>query len=86
MRADDWRGALRALRGSGKINTFTYDVIKKYKEACPSRAARYQARLPKEMQIKIPTLMLWGHNPGTYKVLVRHIQNRVKFQKSRTSK
>ncbi len=71
MRADNWRGAVRALRGSGKIHTFPKEDIEKYKEAWSQpnamtaminwyRAIRYQPRLPQEMQIRIPTLMMWG--------------------------
>jgi len=71
MRADNWRGMVRALRGSGKIHTFTNEDIKKYKEAWSQpgaitamvnwyRAIRYQAKLPGEMRIKVPTLMMWG--------------------------
>jgi pimeloyl-ACP methyl ester carboxylesterase len=71
MRAGDWRGAVRALRGSGKIHTFTDEEIEKYKEAWSRpgamtsminwyRAVRYQMKLPQEMQIKVPTLMMWG--------------------------
>lgn len=71
MRADDWRGAVRALRGSGKIHTFTNEDILEYKEAWSQpgamaaminwyRAVRYQVRYPKEMRIRVPTLMMWG--------------------------
>jgi pimeloyl-ACP methyl ester carboxylesterase len=71
MRADNWRGAERALRGSGLIHTFTNDDIKQYKEAWSQpgaitaminwyRALRYPIRFPKEMRIKVPTLMMWG--------------------------
>ncbi len=71
MRAGNWRGAVRGLRGSGKIDTFTHDEIEKYKEAWSQpgamtaminwyRAVRYQTKPPGEMQIKIPTLMMWG--------------------------
>jgi pimeloyl-ACP methyl ester carboxylesterase len=71
MRANNWRGAERALRGSGKIHTFTNDDIKQYKDAWSQpgamtaminwyRALRYETKLPKEMRIKVPTLMLWG--------------------------
>jgi pimeloyl-ACP methyl ester carboxylesterase len=71
MRAGDWRGAVRALRGSGKIHTFTDEDIAKYKEAWSQpgamtaminwyRAVRYQKKFPKDMQIKVPTLMMWG--------------------------
>jgi pimeloyl-ACP methyl ester carboxylesterase len=71
MRADDWRGAIRTLRGSGLIHTFTNEDIQKYKEAWSQpgaltaminwyRALRYQWNLPKEMRIQVPTLMMWG--------------------------
>jgi epoxide hydrolase 4 len=71
MRAGAWRGAVRALRGSGKIHTFTNEDILKYKDAWSHsgamtaminwyRAVRYRTKLPKEMQIKVPTLMMWG--------------------------
>jgi pimeloyl-ACP methyl ester carboxylesterase len=72
MRADNWRGAVRALRGSGKIHTLTDEDIAKYKEAWSQpgaitsminwyrAAARYFLWLPKEMRIKVPTLMMWG--------------------------
>ena len=71
MRAGDWRAAVRALRGSGKIHTFTNEDILKYKEAWSQpgamtaminwyRAVRYQTKLPRSMEIKVPTLMMWG--------------------------
>ena len=71
MQANDWRGAVLALRGSGLIHTFTNEDIEKYKESWSQpgamtsminwyRALRYQIRLPKEMRIRVPTLMLWG--------------------------
>jgi len=72
MRADNWRGAERALRGSGKIHTFTDEDIVKYKEAWSQpgamtaminwyrAAVRYQPPVPKEPRIKVPTLMMWG--------------------------
>ena len=71
MRADGWRGAVRAVRGSGKIHMFTNEDIEKYKEAWSQpgamtaminwyRATRYQLRFLKEMRIRIPTLMMWG--------------------------
>jgi pimeloyl-ACP methyl ester carboxylesterase len=71
MRAGDWRAAVRALRGSGKIHTFSNEDIAKYKLAWSQpgaitaminwyRAVRYQTKLPKEMQIKVPTLVMWG--------------------------
>ena len=71
MCADDWRGAVRALRGSGLIHTFTNEDIQSYKEAWSQpgaitaminwyRALRYPLKLPKEMRIHVPTLMMWG--------------------------
>ena len=71
MRADDWRGAVRALRGSGRTHTFTHEDVEKYKAAWSQpgaitamlnwyRALRYQTRFPKEMRIRVPTLMMWG--------------------------
>ena len=72
MRRDNWRGAEYALRGSGKIHTFTNEDIEKYKEAWSRpgamtaminwyRAAlQYQPPLPKDPRIKVPTLMMWG--------------------------
>ena len=72
MRANDWRGAVRALRGSGKIHTFTDEDIEKYKEAWSQPGAitaminwyraviRYQPPIPKDPRIRVPTLMMWG--------------------------
>jgi epoxide hydrolase 4 len=72
MRANHWRGAVRALRGSGKTQTFTNEDIEKYKEAWSQPGAitsminwyragpRYFLELPKEMRIKVPTLLIWG--------------------------
>jgi len=74
MRANNWRGAERALRGSGKIHTFTKEDIAEYKKAWSQpnaitaminwyRAAFwYPPRFPEgnDMRVKIPTLMLWG--------------------------
>lgn len=73
MRANNWRGAVLALRGSGLLHTFTNEDIQKYKEAWAQpgaitsmihwyrAATRYFLwQLPEEMRIKVPTLMLWG--------------------------
>jgi len=72
MRADNWRGAVRALRGSGKVHTFTNEDIEKYKEAWSQpgamtaminwyrAAARYQTPILKDPRIRVPTLMMWG--------------------------
>jgi len=72
MSRDNWRGAEIALRGSGKIHTFTNEDICKYKESWSQPGAmksminwyrasvRYPGWIPKDMRIKIPTLMMWG--------------------------
>jgi pimeloyl-ACP methyl ester carboxylesterase len=72
MSANHWRGAERALRGSGKIHTFTKEDIKKYKQAWSQpnamtsminwyRAAfRYQPSMPKDLRVRVQTLMIWG--------------------------
>ena len=72
LRANDWRGAAHAMCGSGKIHTFTNEDIEKYKEAWSQpgamtamlnwyrAAARYPGQIPKEMRIRVPTLMMWG--------------------------
>ena len=72
MRANDWGGASRAMRGSGKIHTFTNDDIEKYKEAWAQpgaitaminwyrAAVRYPIQLPEDVCVNVPTLMLWA--------------------------
>jgi pimeloyl-ACP methyl ester carboxylesterase len=72
LRRDNWRGAELALRGSGRIHTFTNEDIEKYKEAWSQPGAmtaminwyraivRNQSWASKEMRIKVPTLMMWG--------------------------
>lgn len=72
LSANDWRGAVYALRGSGKIHAFTSEDIKKYKEAWSQpcamtsmlnwyrAAARYFWQFPKEMKISVPALVMWG--------------------------
>ena len=72
MSAENWRGAVGALRGSGKIHTFTNEDIEKYKEAWSQPGAmmsminwyraviRHMPKLTKELRIKVPTLMMWG--------------------------
>lgn len=72
LRKNDWRNAVRVLRGSGKIHTFTNEDIVEYKEAWshPSAmraminwyraAARYLPKLLKDGRVKVPILILWG--------------------------
>ena len=72
LKRDNWRGAELALRGSGKVHTFTDEEIERYKEAWSQPNAMtsminwYRASvrnpgwIPNDMRIKIPTLMMWG--------------------------
>ena len=72
MRAGDWSGTVRALRLSGRPDTFTNEDIETYKEAWSQpgamtamlnwyrAATRYCSSLPKDMHIHVPTLMMWG--------------------------
>ena len=72
MRQDNWRGAVGALRGSGKIHTFTNEDIEKYKEAWSQPNAmrsminwyraviRHMPKMPNNARVKVPTLMMWG--------------------------
>ena len=71
LRAGNWRGAERALRGTSHVNSFTDADILKYKEAWSQpgaitamlntyrAAARYRWK-PNEARIKVPTLLMWG--------------------------
>lgn len=72
MRAENWRGAERALRGSGKLHTFTKEDVVKYKEAWSQPGAmtamvnwyraviRHQPPMPQDVRVKVRTLMMWG--------------------------
>ncbi|HVF25044.1 MAG TPA: alpha/beta hydrolase [Anaerolineales bacterium] len=72
MRGQDWRAMVRALRDSGKTQTFTDEDIEKYKEAWSQpgaitamlnwyrAAAQYQLPDMKDARIRVPTLMMWG--------------------------
>lgn len=72
MSADDWHGAVSALRGSGRIHTFTKADIAKYKEAWSQPGAmtsmlnwyraviRHMPKLPSGPRVKVRTLMMWG--------------------------
>jgi pimeloyl-ACP methyl ester carboxylesterase len=74
MQQNNWRGAERTMRGSGKIHTFTGEDIAEYKKAWSQSGAmnamlnwyraavRYLPKTLKEVQVKVPTLMLWGMN------------------------
>jgi pimeloyl-ACP methyl ester carboxylesterase len=72
LRKNDWRNAVRALRGSSKNHTFTNEDIAEYKQAWSQpgamitminwyrAAVRHQSKLPKDLCVKVPTLILWG--------------------------
>jgi pimeloyl-ACP methyl ester carboxylesterase len=72
MRSGDWRGATRALRGSGKLHTFPNEEIAEYKKAWAQpgavtaminwyRAAFwFRPRMKQGGRVRIRTLMLWG--------------------------
>ncbi len=74
LRRNDWRNTVRVLRGSGKIHTFTKEDIASYKQAWAQpgaltamlnwyRAAmRHRPKLPHDLQVKVPTLIMWGMN------------------------
>ena len=72
LRAENWRGAERALRGSGKLHTFTKEDVVTYKEAWSQPGAmtamvnwyraviRHQPPMPQDVRVKVRTLMMWG--------------------------
>jgi len=71
LHTNDWRRMVLALRGSGKIHTFTDDDIAEYKKSWsqPSaitamlnwyRASRYLPKLLKGTRVKVPSLLIWG--------------------------
>lgn len=72
LRAQDWRRMIRALRDSGKANTFTDEDIESYQESWSQpgamtsminwyrAAARYQIQTSEDKCVKVPTLLLWG--------------------------
>lgn len=72
MRMFNWSGASLGMRRSGRGLAFTEEDIKKYKEAWSQpgamtamlnwyrAAARYQSQITNGMQVRIPTLILWG--------------------------
>ena len=72
LRAGDWYGASRAMRLTGKPDTFTDEDTQKYKEAWSQPGAMtamlnwyrgsrwYFLSLPKDMRIRVPTLLMWG--------------------------
>jgi pimeloyl-ACP methyl ester carboxylesterase len=72
MRANDWRGAERALRDTSKPGSFTAEDLKKYRDAWSQPGAmtamlnwyraviRHMPALPEDPRIQVPTLMMWG--------------------------
>jgi len=72
FKANDWSQMVRALRRTSKSKSFTDEDICKYKEAwvqpegMTSMLNWYRAyvqhmpKLPDDMRIKVPTLMMWG--------------------------
>jgi pimeloyl-ACP methyl ester carboxylesterase len=72
LRRRDWRNAVRLLRGSGRLHTFTDEDIDRYKEAWSQPGAmramlnwyralvRHRPGLPRNPVVKVPTLMMWG--------------------------
>ncbi|MFZ5819357.1 MAG: alpha/beta fold hydrolase [Chloroflexota bacterium] len=72
LRKNDWRNAVRVLRGSGKIHTFSNEDIAEYKQAWSQPGAmaamlnwyramlRHRPNIPKDLRVHVPTLILWG--------------------------
>lgn len=72
LRAQDLRWLARALRGSGKLHTFSKEDILEYKKAWSQpgaltamlnwyrAAVQYRPAIPKDSRVRVPTLMLWG--------------------------
>jgi len=68
----DWHRAVRSLCATSKPGSFTDEDIAKYKEAWSQpdamtsmlnwyrAAVQYQAAIPDDPRIKVPTLMMWG--------------------------
>jgi pimeloyl-ACP methyl ester carboxylesterase len=71
LRKNDWRNAVRVLRGSGKPHTFKKEDISEYKKAWAQpgamtamlnwyRAIFYRPRETRGTRVKVPALLLWG--------------------------
>jgi pimeloyl-ACP methyl ester carboxylesterase len=72
LRVNDWHNAVRVLRGSGKIHTFSNEDIAEYKKAWSQPGAmtamlnwyraigRHRPKMPEGSRVKVPTLMMWG--------------------------
>jgi len=74
LRRNDWRNAVRVLRGSGKIHTFGNEDIVEYKKAWAQPGAmtamlnwyravfRHRPQRTEGMRVQVPTLIIWGIN------------------------
>ena len=74
LQVNDWRNAVRVLRGSGKVHIFTNKDIAEYKKAWSHPGAmtaminwyraivRHRPKMPQGSRVKVPTLMIWGMN------------------------
>ncbi|HAV76840.1 MAG TPA: alpha/beta hydrolase [Anaerolineae bacterium] len=72
MKRKDWSENVRSLQMTSKLGSFTDEDIVKYKEAWSQPEAaksmldwyrafvRRPPKLPEELRIKVPTLMMWG--------------------------
>jgi pimeloyl-ACP methyl ester carboxylesterase len=72
LRARNWRGLERVLRGSGRPHTFNRQDVRRYREAWSRpgaltamlnwyrAAVQYRPAIPGEARVRVPTLMLWG--------------------------
>lgn len=72
LRARNWRNLERALRGSGKIHTFSKEDVAEYKKAWSQPGAatamlnwyramlQHRPKMPRDLRIHVPTLILWG--------------------------
>lgn len=72
LRSNNWHGMLRALRGSGKIHTFSNESIAEYKKAWSQPGAltsminwyravfRHRPTMPQGARVRVPTMIMWG--------------------------
>lgn len=72
LRAQNYRNLERALRGSGKIHTFSKQDVAEYKKAWSQPGAvtamlnwyramlQHRPKMPADLRIHVPTLILWG--------------------------
>jgi len=72
LRKNNWRNAVRVLRSSGNVHTFSKEDIEGYKKAWSQpgamhaminwyrAAVQYWRKTKGNQMVKVPTLMLWG--------------------------